>query len=281
MSLFVIVGFGLLDWLADGGGVYTSLMVLPLVHVAASHPPQRVALAFGTAVLALLPELAAHQLSTPFLVTDLVDIVLWLCLGGMALVWTAGVRWQRIALRHSEDQAQQRALHDPVTGLGNRRKLIADLGHALAVGSPTALALFDLNGFKTYNDTFGHPAGDALLVRLADRLDAAVAGAGAAYRMGGDEFVLLVDGQAPERVLDVGARRPARERAGIHRAAPREARSSSPTSRTRSVTRCASPTAACTPRSTSGGRTRRLTERRCCSRRCGNARRSCATTARP
>jgi diguanylate cyclase (GGDEF)-like protein len=52
------------------------------------------------------------------------------------------------------------------------------------------LALFDLDGFKAYNDTFGHPAGDALLARLGGRLAAAVGGAGA-YRMGGDEFCVL------------------------------------------------------------------------------------------
>jgi diguanylate cyclase (GGDEF)-like protein len=49
--------------------------------------------------------------------------------------------------------------------------------------------LFDLNGFKGYNDTFGHPAGDALLIRLAGALAAAMAQHdGTAYRLGGDEF---------------------------------------------------------------------------------------------
>jgi two-component system, cell cycle response regulator len=52
--------------------------------------------------------------------------------------------------------------------------------------------LLDLDGFKDYNDTFGHPAGDALLVRLGKRLDKAVAGSGSAYRLGGDEFCALL-----------------------------------------------------------------------------------------
>jgi two-component system cell cycle response regulator len=52
--------------------------------------------------------------------------------------------------------------------------------------------LFDLNGFKGYNDTFGHPAGDALLIRLATALDAAMTEqGGSAYRLGGDEFCVL------------------------------------------------------------------------------------------
>ena len=53
------------------------------------------------------------------------------------------------------------------------------------------LALYDLNGFKDYNDRFGHPAGDALLERLGTRLRDVVAPAARAYRMGGDEFCVL------------------------------------------------------------------------------------------
>jgi two-component system, cell cycle response regulator len=57
---------------------------------------------------------------------------------------------------------------------------------------PLLLMLFDLNGFKAYNDTFGHPAGDALLIRLAGALRAAMGDhGGSAYRLGGDEFCVL------------------------------------------------------------------------------------------
>jgi two-component system, cell cycle response regulator len=59
------------------------------------------------------------------------------------------------------------------------------------VRHPLVLVLFDLDGFKTYNDTFGHPSGDSLLVRLAANLEVAVGGQGRAYRMGGDEFCVL------------------------------------------------------------------------------------------
>ena len=53
------------------------------------------------------------------------------------------------------------------------------------------LALFDLDGFKHYNDTFGHPAGDALLCRLGANLEAFLGARGQAFRMGGDEFCAL------------------------------------------------------------------------------------------
>jgi two-component system cell cycle response regulator len=84
------------------------------------------------------------------------------------------------------------ATTDALTGLGNRRQLLDDLD---AVGEAEAtLVLLDLDGFKIYNDTYGHPAGDALLARLGHRL-AATAGEGvAAYRLGGDEFCVLAAG---------------------------------------------------------------------------------------
>ena len=63
-------------------------------------------------------------------------------------------------------------------------------------------AIFDLDGFKAYNDSFGHPAGDILLRRLGTALSAAVAPEGRAFRLGGDEFCILVPGGA-ERVEDV------------------------------------------------------------------------------
>jgi diguanylate cyclase (GGDEF)-like protein len=95
--------------------------------------------------------------------------------------------------------SRDEALTDALTGLRNRRALIADLDALLADGtSRVALTLFDLDGFKPYNDTFGHPAGDALLARLADRLKAAVGEAGCAYRMGGDEFCVIVPADGHE-----------------------------------------------------------------------------------
>jgi diguanylate cyclase (GGDEF)-like protein len=87
------------------------------------------------------------------------------------------------------------SLSDALTGIPNRRKLKADLDQGLKQASqdrPLLLMLFDLNGFKAYNDSFGHPAGDALLIRLASALDKAMTDhGGTAYRLGGDEFCVL------------------------------------------------------------------------------------------
>ena len=71
--------------------------------------------------------------------------------------------------------------------------------------SDHVFALFDLNGFKSYNDSFGHPAGDDLLRRLGGMLSLCVASTGTAYRLGGDEFCILceLDGRSPSSVAKV------------------------------------------------------------------------------
>ena len=91
------------------------------------------------------------------------------------------------------------SLTDGLTGLANRRALMRDLEEAAAHATdaePRTVALFDLDGFKQYNDAFGHAAGDALLQRLGADLAAAVARHGRAYRLGGDEFCVLLDRHA-------------------------------------------------------------------------------------
>lgn len=98
--------------------------------------------------------------------------------------------------------SRREAVTDELTGLGNRRAFLTSLDDLLADGGgPAVLALFDLDGFKHYNDTFGHPSGDALLRRLGDRLARTCPPGGSAYRLGGDEFcVLLPAGRQPDEI---------------------------------------------------------------------------------
>jgi diguanylate cyclase (GGDEF)-like protein/PAS domain S-box-containing protein len=87
-----------------------------------------------------------------------------------------------------EAELEHLAYHDPLTGLPNRRSLMAALD---AATGRQLLAFFDLDGFKVYNDSFGHTEGDLLLRRLGRKLDKAVEGRGVAFRLGGDEFCIL------------------------------------------------------------------------------------------
>ena len=95
---------------------------------------------------------------------------------------------------------RSQALTDALTGLGNRRRLMTDLTQEIERArhfAPRVLIIFDLDGFKRYNDSFGHPAGDALLARVGRNLDAAIRPFGTAYRLGGDEFCAIVGCEAP------------------------------------------------------------------------------------
>ncbi|HKH65145.1 MAG TPA: HD domain-containing phosphohydrolase [Solirubrobacterales bacterium] len=94
--------------------------------------------------------------------------------------------------------SREEAVTDALTGLANRRRLMEDLDRAMTASPPEAmvLALFDLDGFKAYNDSFGHPAGDDLLRRLGGQLAAAMEPHGRGYRLGGDEFCILASTRA-------------------------------------------------------------------------------------
>jgi two-component system cell cycle response regulator len=114
-------------------------------------------------------------------------------------VATIGAVVVRLALTFRENTrlfelTRNEAVTDALTGLANRRRLVADLDRVMIEASaeePWLLLLFDLDGFKRYNDSFGHPAGDALLNRLGTRLAAVPPPDGTAYRLGGDEFCVL------------------------------------------------------------------------------------------
>jgi diguanylate cyclase (GGDEF)-like protein len=128
--------------------------------------------------------------------------------GGIFLVIMAVIPVAFFGWRRAQHDLNRAANTDSLTGLGNRRRLTARLQGAIATAStdnPVLLALYDLDGFKTYNDTFGHPAGDALLVRLSHRLAETLEGIADAYRMGGDEFCIVAQLTTPGDGFHVAA----------------------------------------------------------------------------
>lgn len=134
-------------------------------------------------------------------------VVLLLCV--FAFFYMRSVQEHKLSQRlYAENEvllaaSRDEALTDALTGLNNRRALALDLEEQLPQATDrdrVLLALFDLDGFKSYNDTFGHAAGDELLNRLGRNLTKAADAVGAkAYRLGGDEFCVLTQ-------LPVGAR---------------------------------------------------------------------------
>ena len=106
--------------------------------------------------------------------------------------------------KRSEEIVRQLAYYDPLTGLANRLLLRERMTQALLAskrsGHHGALMFLDLDNFKTLNDTYGHGAGDLLLVEVAARLKSCVREVDAVARFGGDEFVVLFMDLAPNRV---------------------------------------------------------------------------------
>jgi diguanylate cyclase (GGDEF)-like protein len=99
--------------------------------------------------------------------------------------------WRR--MRAGIDAREREGRTDALTGLPNRLVLMELLDEAVTpVARPSTLVLFDLDGFKRFADRFGHRTGQALLARMASRLSAAVAGRGTVFRLGGDEFCVLL-----------------------------------------------------------------------------------------
>jgi diguanylate cyclase (GGDEF)-like protein len=97
------------------------------------------------------------------------------------------LRAELAAARHAAD-------HDSSTRLPNRAAAQRELRRRVASLEPTFVALLDLDGFKSVNDTYGHACGDDLLTVVAARLARVAACGGFAARLGGDEFLLLVAG---------------------------------------------------------------------------------------
>jgi diguanylate cyclase (GGDEF)-like protein/PAS domain S-box-containing protein len=107
--------------------------------------------------------------------------------------------------RRSEQQVSRLAHYDSLTGLANRVQMSKALEQILAAPSAReracAVLMLDLDRFKQVNDTLGHPAGDALLKQVAQRLERAIGAAGRCGRLGGDEFQVIVPGHQSRAAL--------------------------------------------------------------------------------
>jgi len=142
---------------------------------------------------ARLPDLTAIRQS---LVKDVAELNT--CVKEMAKDGEESVTQLRAQLKDYEDRMQELervASQDELTGLANRRSMEYQVELRIQHGVPFSLLYVDLNGFKQVNDTLGHLAGDELLRQLGAELRATVRGTDVVGRWGGDEFVILADGE--------------------------------------------------------------------------------------
>ncbi len=159
----------------------------------------------GPLLVAVGPE-ADEGLVIVALGTALLSILVLVRLAGLV-----GLLERDVAARRAlEAKLKFQAFHDPLTGLANRRRFVAEAEAALGArstpGSIAALFL-DLDDFKTVNDSLGHAAGDDLLVTVGDRIRSGLRSEDLAARLGGDEFGVLLVGIPDEAYAATVSRR--------------------------------------------------------------------------
>lgn len=154
--------------------------------------PGEAVLIAALTILALAPELVPT--TEPFRLTTIF----------MTLILTSTFAYAFAFLtRGQRDQLLVLARKDPLTGVGNRRALDEKLAEVCASQTrsnvPASLLLLDIDNFKEINDEFGHAAGDQILVRLTEVIELRIRVTDSLYRIGGEEFVVVLEGQKKEQ----------------------------------------------------------------------------------
>jgi diguanylate cyclase (GGDEF)-like protein len=152
-------------------------------------------LSMAAAIFSLLVITAAVWIQDPDTVGSLPTELLPVAL---LLIITAA---SASSLRSVDHESRGNVLIDGLTGLHNRVAMQQHLASITRTGSAAAVAVLDLDHFKSINDIHGHAVGDAVLVAAATRMEAAIKGVGSLYRYGGEEFVAIFDGTSATHAL--------------------------------------------------------------------------------
>ncbi|MEM6589557.1 MAG: GGDEF domain-containing protein [Pseudomonadota bacterium] len=164
-------------------------------------------LGFGISVITAVSDYALT--GKDFAVTDLTVEMLYLVEAKTAVM--KELHHLNTRLETAKVEAEERALTDTLTGLGNRRALRLAMSQLSAKETGFAMLHIDLDHFKAVNDTFGHAAGDAVLLGVSDRLRSATRVEDTVIRQGGDEFTVVLPGVTEGGIVSKLAERLVRE----------------------------------------------------------------------
>jgi diguanylate cyclase (GGDEF)-like protein/PAS domain S-box-containing protein len=117
------------------------------------------------------------------------------------------VFWDVTKKKKEEDLIRYRAYHDTLTDLPNRLKFQIDLKEEIENDSMFTIMYLDLHGLKTVNDSYGHQAGDLVLIKVTARLSGVLGSTGLVYRLGGDEFAVVLPKRKNEEEIQEFATR--------------------------------------------------------------------------
>jgi diguanylate cyclase (GGDEF)-like protein len=194
MSYLSVATLTLLEWV--GGHPYGPLFMIPVLYVAAVHPPRRVLLVFAAVAAGAAAPLLYDGWDSEFAAEVVAELLLWYSLGFVAMLFAASVRLERLNLLAGEQEARALARRDPLTGLGNRRAFDEALDRVVAGARrsdrPLSLVIADIEGFKAVNDTHGHLVGDRCLREVGAVIAKTVRPSDACFRWGGDEFAVIM-----------------------------------------------------------------------------------------
>jgi diguanylate cyclase (GGDEF)-like protein len=207
----IVAGVALMQWVAGGfHEPYASLLLLPVVFVAATQPPRQIAAFMGFVLLALMAPLVYDGWGGNAVGAALASFVIWCALGLGGSLLMSGVRAQRLSHAAEEAEARREARIDSLTGLHNRRAfdetLTTEIARARRLEVPLTLAMVDVENFKEVNDRWSYTEGDRCLTEVAAALRENVRQPDLCFRWGGDEFALILTGTTADETGPIDER---------------------------------------------------------------------------
>jgi diguanylate cyclase (GGDEF)-like protein len=179
----------------------TSLLAMPIVTLAARFPPKQVRIGLGLTAALFVGIVVGVDLETALNDPPLVIVP------GALIVATAVLS---TTFMHSDIEQRSAAIIDPLTGLLNRNALLTRVREFTEQSQitklPIGIVLGDLDHFKTINDTHGHTRGDAVLKDVAYVLRKELRTLDLLYRIGGEEFLVLLPGASVDNASEIAER---------------------------------------------------------------------------